>query len=186
MLPLNSLSFGIRHCRRCPRSKTRTHAVPGEGNPKARVLLLGEAPGRNEDVSGRPFVGRAGRYLDRVLAEHGLSRDRLFVTSILKCFHPRPPKKGDIEACLPWTKSQVAAIDPGLILVMGRHAEGGLFGKARVDKEGEVTDWQGRVCVITCHPAAAMRFPTRDRQFHRSMELLTRLLSSFYANPIPS
>jgi DNA polymerase len=183
---LDEIGFGIRHCRRCPRSKTRTHAVPGEGDPKARILLLGEAPGRNEDVSGRPFVGRAGRYLDRVLAEYGLSRDRLFITSILKCFHPKPPKKGDIEACRPWTKSQVAAVEPDFILVMGRHAEWALFGPGSTDVGGEVRDWQGRVCVVTCHPAAAMRFPARDLQFRRALELLRRLLSSPYGNPIPS
>jgi len=136
--------------------------------------------------SGRPFVGRAGRYLDRVLDEYDLSRDRLFITSILKCFHPKPPKKGDIETCRPWTTAQVGTIDPGLILVMGRHAEWALFGTRAADKEGEVRDWQGRRSLVTCHPAAAMRFPARDRQFRRAMDLLIRLLSSSCGNPTPS
>jgi DNA polymerase len=138
-----------------------------------------------EDLSGRPFVGRAGKYLDRVLAEHNLSRDRLFMTSILKCFDRKPPKKKDIEACRPWTLSQVGTIDPGVILVMGRHAEWGLFGPRLTEKDGEVRDWQGRRCLVTCHPAAAMRFPARDRQFRRAMDLLIRLLHSFYRNPTP-
>ncbi|MEW5900551.1 MAG: uracil-DNA glycosylase, partial [Acidobacteriota bacterium] len=154
-------------------SRTRSHAVPGEGDPNARILLLGEAPGKKEDLSGKPFVGRAGSYLNRALWEHGLSRGQLYITSILKCFDPKPPRKQDIETCLPWTICQLGRISPELVLIMGRQAERGLFGKSSLGAAVEVRHWDGRVCVITCHPAAAMRFPNRHRQFRRGMDLLT-------------
>ena len=97
---LEKLDNGIRHCRRCERCLTRMYAVPGEGSANARIVLFGEAPGKNEDITGRPFVGRAGKYLDKIFREHKVDREEIFITSILKCYHPKPPKKSQIVSCL--------------------------------------------------------------------------------------
>ena len=169
-MPLDQLGRGIRRCRRCERSRTRLHAVPGDGNTRARVLLLGEAPGKTEDRLGAPFVGRTGRYLDSLLKKQGISRKSLYITSVLKCFHPGPPAEQQIEACHPWTASQIDALSPAAILVMGHWAARSLFkidrlGTARLDRT-----WKGIRCVVTCHPTAAMRFPQRAKQFRRDLK----------------
>lgn len=170
---MERLSRGIQRCRRCERAGTREHAVPGEGSPEAKILLLGEAPGKHEDRTGRPFVGRAGAYLDRALRAHAIERKTVFITSVLKCFSPGPPKKSQIEACLPWTREQMSVLEPRLVLVMGRTAERALFGKTGGNDETE-REWKGIPCIITCHPAAAMRFPLRHRQFRRDLEGFVR------------
>ena len=166
---IDQIGHGIRRCRRCERSQTRLHAVPGAGNPSARVLLLGEAPGKTEDKMGAPFVGRTGRYLDSVLKKYGISRESLYITSVLKCFHPDPPTDEQIEACQPWTASQIDALSPAAILVMGRWAARSLFkidrlGTAKLDRT-----WRCIPCVVTSHPTAAMRFPERAKQFRRDI-----------------
>ncbi len=171
---ISRVSHGIQHCQRCERAGTRTVAVPGEGSPEARMLLLGEAAGRQEDRSGRPFVGRAGAYLDKMFRLHSLDRDTVFITSILKCYHPDSPKKAQIETCRSWTEVQIELLQPELILVMGKTAERGLFGKAIAGKEPIIV-WEGISCVVTCHPAAAMRFPQMQERFKLDFERFVRL-----------
>ncbi|HUS57481.1 MAG TPA: uracil-DNA glycosylase [Planctomycetota bacterium] len=173
---LGELFRGIRRCRRCERCDTRFLAVPGEGQAGARMLLLGEAPGKSEDRTGRPFQGRAGNYLDKIFSEHGASRDDAFITGILKCYHPGPPRRRQIEACRPWTIEQIRTAHPKAILVMGRAAAGGLLGMDELG-EGEIdAAWEGTLCVVTCHPAAAMRFPKRNAQFRRDFARVLRKL----------
>jgi uracil-DNA glycosylase family 4 len=164
---LSQLERAILHCRRCERSGTRTRAVPGEGVARPCLLLLGEAPGKKEDLTGRPFVGRAGAYLDKVLAESGVERGDVFITSILKCYSPKQPRKVQIEACRSWTVQQIQTLEPELVLVMGRFAAWGLLGLDRLPQEPVMFKWQNIACLVTCHPAAAMRFPQRNRQFRR-------------------
>ncbi len=101
------ITRGIQHCQRCERSQTRHHVVPGEGPRNARVLLVAEAPGKNEDKTGRPFTGRAGRYLDKILQEYEIDRTLVFITSVLKCYHPDPPKHVQMQICHTWTEKQV-------------------------------------------------------------------------------
>lgn len=173
---LDKLAFAIQHCQRCERGKTRIHAVPGEGNPRANILLLGEAPGKQEDKTGKPFVGRAGTYLDKALSELEWKRDHLFITSILKCYHPGTPKKSQIKACRLWTLRQIDSINPQFILIMGKQAEWGLWEGKRKKSDPAVVAWKGRACVVTCHPAAAMRFPSRNRQFSEDINTLKRLV----------
>lgn len=170
---ISRVSHGIQRCQKCERAATRTHAVPGEGSADARLFLVGEAPGNKEDRSGRPFVGRAGVYLDKMFHSHSLERNAVFITSILKCYHPDSPKESQIEACLSWTDAQVEILEPELILVMGRTAEQGLFGR---NARGELElDWKGIPCIVTCHPAAAMRFPQRYEQFKKDFERFVRM-----------
>jgi uracil-DNA glycosylase family 4 len=171
---LQELSGRIRRCRRCERCRTRTRAVPGEGNAATRIVLLGEAPGKDEDKTGRPFVGRSGRYLDGVVGGFGVSREDVFITSILKCYHPGPPRRSQVQACLPWTLAQLEAVRPRVIVVMGLTAARGLLGVKRLRGQPGTVWWQGIRCVVTCHPASAMRFPRRDKQFRGDLERLLR------------
>lgn len=170
-----SISHGIQRCRRCERVDTRDHAVPGEGNPDSKVLLLGEAPGQKEDHLGRPFVGRAGTYLDKIFSFHSIERMSVFITSVLKCYHPDSPKKDQVKSCLPWTEEQIKTLQPEFILVMGRTAEQGLFDKIHKEEKDKILEWKDIPCIITCHPAAAMRFPERDEQFRHDFQILKKM-----------
>jgi uracil-DNA glycosylase family 4 len=171
---LDLLRRGILDCRRCDRSRTRQLAVPGEGNLRPGIVLLGEAPGKKEDLSGRPFVGRAGAYLEKVLASHGVARQNVFITLILKCYSPKPPRKSQIEACRSWTEEQLEALKPKIILVMGGFAAYGLLGLDRLPRRPAGFKWHEVTCIVTCHPAAAMRFPERNRQFRGDLGRLFR------------
>ena len=165
---IEGLFRGIRRCRKCERCRTRQLAVPGEGSARRKIVLLGEAPGKTEDLIGRPFVGRTGRYLDKVFEEHGVNRDDFFITSILKCYHPESPQAHQIEACRPWTIQQIAELRPKAILVMGLTAAQGLLGISELANEPVV--WEGITCVMTVHPTAAMRFPKRNPRFRHDLE----------------
>ncbi len=170
--PMEKLDWRIRRCRQCERWRTRFQAVPGEGKISADIMLLGEAPGKKENGTGRPFVGRAGTYLEKVFSQYQLERSWFWITSILKCFHPEAPKKKQIEKCRKWTLRQIDVLKPQIIFLMGRWAEWGLLGK-RVNKaESAFINWNGLPCIVTCHPAAAMRFPQRDQQFKNDFKVL--------------
>ncbi len=120
--PAEALEQEILTCTRCRLSEGRTRAVPGQGPVPARVLLVGEAPGEQEDRTGRPFAGRAGKVLDALLASIGLSRTGVFITSILKCRPPknRDPKRDEIALCTPYLERQIALLRPSVIVPMGR------------------------------------------------------------------
>ena len=111
-------------CQQCELAQTRTNTVPGEGNPNARLVFVGEAPGQSEDEQGRPFVGRAGKLLDNIIQAMGLSRDDVFICNILKCRPPknRDPLMGEVEACSPFLYEQLNALDPEVIVALGTHA----------------------------------------------------------------
>ena len=161
---LKSLHHRIVRCARCPLHESRRHAVPGEGDAHAALMLVGEAPGEQEDLQGRPFCGRAGRFLDRLLAEVGLERPGIFITSTVKCRPPdnRNPRKPESDTCRDlWLERQVALIDPKVVGIMGKVAAEAILGeKGNLrDLHGRRFDRDGRVYLVTYHPAAAMRFP---------------------------
>ena len=112
----------IRACTRCELHKTRTKSVPGEGPADARIMLIGEAPGWNEDQQGRPFVGAAGRFLEELLASAGMARDEVFITNVVKSRPPgnRDPLPDEIAACAPFLERQIEVIDPDVIVTLGR------------------------------------------------------------------
>ncbi|MCK4327062.1 MAG: uracil-DNA glycosylase [Candidatus Diapherotrites archaeon] len=114
----------VRGCKKCGLWETRTNAVPGEGNPNARIMFVGEAPGRNEDLRGKPFIGAAGKVFDRMLAAAGLERSEVFVTNILKCRPPgnRDPLPEEIKACTPYLDRQIKAIKPEVVCTLGNFA----------------------------------------------------------------
>lgn len=127
---LEEIAARVRACTSCSLCATRTNAVPGEGPARARVMLVGEAPGRNEDETGRPFCGAAGRNLDLALAAAGLDRAQVFVTSIVKCRPPnnRDPTPEEKQACRPYLLGQVDALRPQVVVALGRHGLHGLLG----------------------------------------------------------
>jgi len=121
---LEKIAEEVRQCRQCSLGSSRTNAVPGEGHPNTRILFVGEAPGADEDAQGRPFVGRAGRLLDKVIEACGLKRSDVFIANILKCRPPenRDPRPEEIISCLPYLQRQIEIIDPEIIVALGAHA----------------------------------------------------------------
>jgi len=185
---LEELAEEIRRCTKCPLSKHRTNAVPGEGNPRARVFLVGEAPGRNEDLEGRPFVGAAGRLLDKLLGLAGLERSSVFITNVVKCRPPgnRDPRPEEIAACSPYLDRQLAVIEPEIVVALGRHSASYLLGKAGV-RARSIMKVRGRIYRVricglevevfpTLHPAAALYNPKMlsilERDFYHLREIL--------------
>ena len=157
---LPSLSRAVHECRRCPLGTSRTHAVPGVGPPDARILIVGEAPGQNEDQQGEPFVGAAGKLLDQLLRGIGLSRADVFITNILKCRPPgnRDPQPDEVTACSPFLEDQLRLIRPQVVLVLGRHALARLLpGQDSITRaHGRVIVRDGVTYIPVYHPAAAL------------------------------
>jgi len=144
----------------CPDlAKQAKHLVPGEGNPDAAVMFIGEAPGKNEDLTGRPFVGAAGKFLDELLLSIGMQREDVFITSILKYRPPnnRDPRPAEKEAFWPYLLAQIEAIQPKLIVALGRHGANCFLPDLVISQEhGRIQDWNGRKLLPLYHPAAAL------------------------------
>ena len=143
---LNTIASEITRCTKCPLHKSRKNAVPGEGNPNAKIMLIGEAPGYWEDIKGKPFVGAAGKFLDTLLAEAGVSRAQIFIGNILKCRPPnnREPAPDEIQACTPFLDRQITAIKPKLIITLGSHSTAYIFAKAGIPFKG-ITETRGKL-----------------------------------------
>ena len=165
-------------CQNCELAGGRTNVVFGAGNPNARLMFVGEAPGRDEDIQGIPFVGRSGQLLNKILEAAGIERDDVYIANIIKCRPPnnRTPFTNEIEACIPYLGRQVALIDPRVICTLGlpatqtllgiRGSMGSLRGKIYVE---------GNVKVIpTYHPAAALRDPKYKRPIWDDIQLIKR------------
>jgi uracil-DNA glycosylase len=157
---LPSLSRAVHDCRRCPLGSSRTHAVPGVGPADAPIVIVGEAPGQNEDLQGEPFVGAAGKLLDQLLRGIGLSRQDVFITNILKCRPPgnRDPQPDEATACSPFLEDQLRLIRPDVVLILGRHALGRLLpGQDSITRvHGRVILKDGVTYIPIYHPAAAL------------------------------
>src|SRR5437660_6696565 len=157
---LHNLSREVHACRRCPLGSSRTHAVPGVGPENARIMVVGEAPGQNEDLQGEPFVGAAGKLLDQLLRGIGRSRSDVFITNILKCRPPnnRDPQPAEVEACAPYLEQQLRLIKPEVVLVLGRHALGRLLpGYESISRlHGKLVVKDGVSFIPIYHPAAAL------------------------------
>ncbi|MBN2182959.1 MAG: uracil-DNA glycosylase [Sedimentisphaerales bacterium] len=121
---LEKIAEQTRQCRLCDLGSSRTNAVPGDGNPNARIMFIGEAPGADEDAQGKPFVGRAGQLLDKIIAACGLKRSEVYIGNILKCRPPenRDPRAEEIISCLPYLQKQIEIIEPEIIVALGAHA----------------------------------------------------------------
>jgi uracil-DNA glycosylase family 4 len=164
-LALANLNEQIRNCRKCRLWREAKNAVPGEGSFHAKVMLVGQNPGAEEDRTGRPFVGRAGKFLNAVLKRNGVNREDLFITSVVKHKTPknRMPKPDEIAACMPYLTCQINAIKPEIVVLMGSVA-------------WQVPRDKGVVYVETYHPSAAMRFSKMRKKFEEDFNALKGLM----------
>ncbi|UCD16636.1 MAG: uracil-DNA glycosylase [Candidatus Zixiibacteriota bacterium] len=166
----------ICDCLKCPLGSTRTNFVYGVGNPGANLLFIGEAPGREEDLQGYPFVGRAGQLLDKILAAIQFSREDVYIANILKCRPPgnRDPQPDEMQMCMPYLLEQVRIIRPKIICALGRISAQALMqtttplGKLR----RKWHNYHGIPFFVTYHPAALLRFPAYKRDVWEDMQML--------------
>ncbi len=163
---LQKIAEQIRESKKCPLSRTATKAVPGEGPVNACIMFIGAAPGRQEDLTGRPFVGRAGKYLTAALEDIGLDRTKVFITSAEKYFPPknRPPDEEELAACRPFLLKQLAIIKPKIVVLLGKSAE---------SIKPHLT---APHIIVTVHPSAAMRFAKMAVRMKKDFQQLKKLL----------
>ena len=180
---LDELAAHIGDCHRCSLGDTRNTLVFGVGDPDASVLFVGEAPGRNEDLEGEPFVGAAGKLLDRLLSEIGIDRADVYIANVLKCRPPgnRDPRPGEIDCCKGYLRTQIELIDPKVVMTLGNFATKLLLkrdvGITRL--RGQVYPWWRRHLVPTFHPAAALRGGDRvANQMREDFALVSGLLNA--------
>lgn len=169
---LSQIATEVYSCTLCPLHEGRTRVVPGYGDPNADILFIGEAPGKNEDEQGLPFVGRSGKYLDELLAGIGLSREHVFIANVVKCRPPdnRDPFPNEIEACNPYLQRQIETIDPLVIATLGRYSMGMFFKNAKISKiHGDPKFDDKRAYYPLYHPAYVLRNgserPAMERDF---------------------
>ncbi|MCD6528060.1 uracil-DNA glycosylase [bacterium] len=183
---LEILSQKIKQCQKCPLAKTRTKAVPGEGSPKAKIMFIGEAPGKDEDKQGRPFVGQAGKLLDELLKLAELKRQDIFITNIVKCRPPenRDPLLEEIQICLPYLKEQIKLIKPQLIVTLGRHAMYQFLPKefkisqvhGQPKKMINTKTGESQVYYPVYHPAAALYHNNLKKDLERDFVRIPKIL----------
>ncbi len=178
-LTLGELYEAIKDCHRCPLGDTRTHLVFGDGNENADLMLIGEAPGRDEDLSGVPFVGRAGQLLNKILEAIRFKREEVYIANIVKCRPPnnRDPLPSEVEKCEPYLKKQIDIIRPKFILALGRIAGQTLLrtNASLTQLRGKVHNYHGIKLIVTYHPAALLRNPHWKRPAWEDVQFLRKL-----------
>ncbi len=178
---LDNLKQEVLKCKKCDLHKTRHNVVFGDGDFNANLMLVGEAPGEQEDLTGNPFVGRAGHLLDRFLNIYGISRHDIYISNILKCRppHNRNPEPKEIIACFPYLKKQIEIIEPKVILCLGAFSTRTLLNlpeKTAVSKvRGKPQNVNGITIIPTFHPAYLLRNRLGEPKFQRDLELALRL-----------
>jgi len=176
---LDAFRASIQVCEKCSLSRSRRHFVFGEGNPKARLMLVGEAPGREEDLQGEPFVGQAGHLLDKILAAIGFRREEVFIGNVLKCRPPqnRDPLPDEIVSCLPYLQEQISIIQPKIILTLGRIASQTLLKTTAPMSglRGKTHEFRGIPLMATYHPAALLRNPGWKKSVWEDVQKLRKL-----------
>ena len=179
----------IRSCKNCGLHATRTQAVPGVGPCPSNVMIVGEAPGFNEDRQGEPFVGAAGKLLDTLLARIGLSRADVYITNVLKCRPPmnRDPMPNEAEACSPYLKQQLDLVKPKVVLILGRHALERLMpGQGSISRIHGSLVLRGDVAWVPLyHPAAALHNGSLVADLERDFDSVRKYLDRFLAPPPP-
>jgi len=177
---LEALRAEVAACTRCEIARTRQRSVFGEGNPHARLLFVGEAPGAEEDRTGRPFVGRAGQLLTKIIESIGLRRSEVYIANVLKCRPPgnRTPRPDEAENCLPYLVAQIAQIRPRVICTLGAPAARALLGLTRgiSSFRGQIFEFDGIPVVPTFHPAYLLRNPAEKIKVWRDIQLVAKLL----------
>jgi DNA polymerase len=160
---LEKLNNQVKNCRKCRLWQDAKNAVPGEGPASAKLMIVGQNPGLEEDKTGKPFMGRAGKFLNKVLAKNGIRREKVFVTNIVKHMSPenRKPLPDEIEACAPYLKAQIKAVKPRIVVLMGKVA-------------WEAPRVEGVTYIETYHPSAAMRFTKMRKKFEEDFNNLKK------------
>jgi uracil-DNA glycosylase len=177
-----SLAAAVRGCRLCGLCETRTQTVFGVGNRAARLMVIGEAPGAEEDRQGEPFVGRAGQLLNSMLRAAGFERGDVMIVNVLKCRppHNRDPNDEEVERCLPYLRRQIELVNPEVILCVGRIAAQRLLGTdtpiGRL--RGRVHRLEGRPVIVTYHPAYLLRSPGEKRRSWDDLKLALKVLAN--------
>jgi len=156
---LETIKQNVINCTKCDLCKTRTNAVPGKGNFQSDVIFVGEAPGRNEDKHGEPFIGVAGKKLSIALDEAGISRDAVYITNIVKCRPPnnRVPKTNERDTCQEYLKQEISIIKPKIICILGNTAFNSILGGSEIIKfRGKIVRKDNQLYFLTIHPAATI------------------------------
>lgn len=176
---LVDLNDQICACQKCDLGKTRTKFVFGTGNPNADVMFIGEAPGKDEDEQGEPFVGRAGQLLNKIIEAVALKREDVFICNILKCRPPnnRDPLPSEMETCTPYLHKQIGLVKPKFIICLGRISAQWLLKTTTTltSLRGRVHEYQGAKLIVTYHPAALLRNPNWKRPAWDDMKLFKKL-----------
>ena len=177
---LESLAQSVLTCEGCQLCQTRTHAVFGEGNPHAELMFIGEGPGRDEDLQGRPFVGRAGQLLDRMIAAMGMRREEVYIANVVKCRPPnnRTPEEEEATACISYLRWQIYLIRPRVMVLLGATAAHYLLNERRgiMRLRGNWLDYQGIPVMPTYHPAFLLRQETVKRDAWLDLQQVMRFL----------
>lgn len=156
---LEKIANEVIGCPLCKLSRTRKNAVPGEGQVSAKLMFIGEAPGKNEDLKGKPFVGAAGRILDEAMKKAGLERSKVFITNVVKCRPPdnRVPEQDERIACRPYLQRQILLLSPKIICILGSIAYASILGGKSISaSRGKIIVHKGQRYFLTVHPAAAI------------------------------
>ena len=189
-IPLDELRAQVAACHRCPLADGRTQTVFGVGSPEARVLIVGEAPGKNEDLRGEPFVGAAGKYLDELLAIAGLARGDVFIANVLKCRPPgnRDPRPEEIELCTPFLREQTRTIDPEFIVTLGNFSTKFILKtEVGITRLHGTLQQAGRFKVFPIfHPAAALYDGKKREVLENDFATLGELLGTRPPAPDPA
>jgi DNA polymerase len=175
---LESIHADLGDCQRCKLAQGRNRIVFGDGNPKAKLMFIGEGPGVEEDRQGKPFVGAAGQLLTRIIDAIKLSRDQVYISNIIKCRPPgnRNPESDEIKTCFPFLARQIAAIQPDFIIALGTFAAQTLLGTVTPISRlrGRFYEYQGIKVVPTYHPAYLLRNPDKKRDVWEDMKMLMK------------
>ncbi|MEO0592069.1 MAG: uracil-DNA glycosylase [Myxococcota bacterium] len=170
----------LGECTRCPLHRGRGTIVFGVGDPQARLMFIGEAPGRDEDLQGEPFVGRAGQLLTRMIAAMSLRRDDVYIANIVKCRPPRnrDPEPNEVHSCEPFLKAQIRAIEPEVIVALGKYAAQTLLGrKTPISRlRGTWSSYEGIALMPTFHPAYLLRNPAEKRPVWQDLQAVMERL----------
>ncbi len=176
---LELIAKEVQKCQKCPLYKGTNKAVPGEGDPDAKVFFIGEGPGYNEDITGKPFVGRAGKFLDELIGIAGMRREEVFIGNVVKHRPPenRDPLPNEIEACAPWLDGQLEIIDPPFVVTLGRFSMTKFIYGASISKIHGVPRKVGkRIIMPMYHPAAGLRSPAVAEALKEDFKKLQNLV----------
>jgi len=179
-IPLQEIRDDLGECTRCRLHEGRTHIVFGTGNPRARLMFVGEAPGQDEDEQGLPFVGRAGQLLTKMIESMGFTREDVYIANVLKCRPPgnRPPRPDEVATCEPFLRKQIAAINPQVLCALGSFAA-----QAVLRREDKISAMRGKFFLIdgitvmpTYHPAYLLRNPSEKRTVWEDLQKIMAVL----------